>query len=127
MTAVDHMQKLTFSGALRVEGIPAYDAFGGQVAYRRPGYVVAVEPGVIYRTGRHSFSLLVPFNFVRNRIQSAADIARQNLENSVIESEAEKVHIQGDAAFADYSINVNYYYRIGRLFGKNKPAGNIFN
>jgi hypothetical protein len=51
---------------------------------------------------------------VRNRIQSAADKANQNLQNSVITDESQKVHVQGDAAFADYSINVSYYYRIGK-------------
>lgn len=116
MTSVLKSKNLTLSLAARAEGIPAYDAFGGQVAYRRPGYVVAVEPGVSYRMGKHSVSLFVPFNFVRNRIQSAADIARQNLENSVITNESEKVHVQGDAAFADYSININYTYRLGKLF-----------
>jgi hypothetical protein len=48
---VGQSQNLSFSGAFRFEGIPAYDAFGGQVAYRRPGYVLAVEPGVSYRSG----------------------------------------------------------------------------
>jgi hypothetical protein len=60
--------------------------------------------------------LFVPINFIRNRIQSAADIARQNLENSVITDESQKVHRQGDAAFADYSISINYSYRLGKLF-----------
>jgi hypothetical protein len=116
MTSVLKSKNLTLSLAARAEGIPAYDAFGGQVAYRRPGYVVAVEPGVSYRTGKHSVSLFVPINFIRNRIQSAADIARQNLENSVITDESQKVRRQGDAAFADYSISINYSYRLGRLF-----------
>jgi hypothetical protein len=116
MTSVLKSKNLTLSLAARAEGIPAYDAFGGQVAYRRPGYVVAIEPGVSYRTGKHSVSLFVPFNFIRNRIQSAADIARQNLQNSVITDEAEKTHVQGDAAFADYSISINYSYRLGKLF-----------
>jgi hypothetical protein len=116
MTSVLKSKNLTFSLAARAEGIPAYDAFGGQVAYRRPGYVVAVEPGVSYRTGKHSVSVFVPFNFIRNRIQSAADIARQNLQNSVITDEADRTHVQGDAAFADYSISINYSYRLGRLF-----------
>jgi len=98
---------------LRWEGIPAYDAIGGQVAYRRPGYVIAVEPGVAYHSGNHSFSLFVPFNFVRNRIQSAADIASQDLQNSVVPDPADYVHVQGDAAFADYSINIGYSYRFG--------------
>ncbi|HYG17503.1 MAG TPA: hypothetical protein VD816_01185, partial [Ohtaekwangia sp.] len=113
MTNVGKARNLTLSAAVRLEGIPAYDAFGGQVAYRRPGYVVAAEPGVAFRAGAHSFGLYVPFNFVRNRIQSAADIARQNLENSVITEASEKVHVQGDAAFADYSINFNYSFRFG--------------
>lgn len=116
MGSVGKENNITFSAAGRFEGIPAYDAFGGQVAYRRPGYVIALEPGVSYRNGKHSVSLFVPFNIVRNRIQSAADIANQNLQNSVITDDSEKVHVQGDAAFADYSINVSYIYRIGKIF-----------
>jgi len=109
-------KNLSLSLAYRVEGIPAYDALGGQVAYRRPGLVMAVEPGVSYRVGKHSFSLLVPYNWYKNRVQSAADIASQDLQNSVITDESEKVHVQGDAAFADYSINFNYTYRLGKIF-----------
>jgi hypothetical protein len=116
MTSLLKSKNLTLSLAVRAEGIPAYDAFGGQVAYRRPGYVVAIEPGVSYQTGRHTVSLFIPSNFVRDRIQSAADIARQNLENSVITDESKKVHRQGDAAFADYSINLSYSYRLGKIF-----------
>lgn len=112
MSAVGKMKNLTFSLAGRVEGIPAYDALGGQVAYRRPGYVVAVEPGISYRTGQHSFSLFVPYNFIKNRIQSAADIARENLENSTITDPTKKVRVHGDAAFADYSISFGYSFRI---------------
>ena len=116
MASVGKTRNVTLSLAGRWEGIPAYDAFGGQAAYRRPGYVVAVESGISYRTGKHSIALFVPYNFIKNRIKSAADITRQNLENSVITNESEKVSIQGDAAFADYSININYTYRIGQLF-----------
>jgi hypothetical protein len=113
MAGLGKAQKFTVSLAGRLEGIPAYDAFGGQVAYRRPGYVIAIEPGVTFRTGNHTFSLFVPYNFVKNRIQSAADIARQKMENAVITDESKKVHIQGDAAFADYSISLNYAFRFG--------------
>jgi len=112
MGALGKAQKLSLSLAARWEGIPAYDAFGGQVAYRRPGYVVAVEPGISYRSGQHSLSLFVPYNFVKNRIQSAADIASQNLQNKGITDPAKQVHVQGDAAFADYSISLGYTYRI---------------
>ena len=126
MTSVGKMNNVTFSLAGRFEGIPAYDAFGGQVAYRRPGYVIAIETGVSFRAGNHSLGVFIPYNFIKNRIQSAADIANQNLQNSVITEESEKVHVQGDAAFADYSININYTYRLGKLFGKKtaNPFGN---
>ncbi|WP_348800094.1 hypothetical protein [Flavobacterium adhaerens] len=116
--AVDKRENFVVSLAGRVEGIPAYDAFGGQVAYRRPGYVIAVEYGFSYRLNKHSFSLFIPYNIVKNRIQSAADIASQNLQNSVITDPNQYVHVQGDAAFADYSINLGYSYRFD--FGKNK-------
>ncbi|HJW28018.1 MAG TPA: hypothetical protein VJ508_02085, partial [Saprospiraceae bacterium] len=96
---------LSASLAARWEGIPAYDAFGGQKAYRRPGYVVSIEPGLGLRLGNHTFTLYVPKNIIRNRIQSAADIANQDLQNSVVTDPAQKVHVQGDAAFADYSIS----------------------
>jgi hypothetical protein len=112
MSTIGKAQKFSASLAGRIEGIPAYDALGGQVAYRRPGYVVAVESGVSYRTGNHSFSLVVPYNFIKNRVQSAADIARQNLENANITDPAAQVHVQGDAAFADYSISLGYSFRI---------------
>ncbi|HEX8060846.1 MAG TPA: hypothetical protein VF473_07915 [Cyclobacteriaceae bacterium] len=125
MTSVGKSKAVTFSLAGRFEGIPAYDVFGGQVAYRRPGYVVAVESGLSVRHGQHSFGVFVPYNFIKNRIQSAADRASESLQNSVIANEADKVHVQGDAAFADYSININYTYRLGKLFGKkveNPPS-----
>ena len=119
LTSVLKSKSLTFSLAGRLEGIPAYDAFGGQKAYRRPGYVVAVESGVSYRTGHHSFSLFIPYNFIKNRIQSAADIADQNLQNSKISNQTQKVHVQGDAAFADYSISLGYSFLITK---KSKTA-----
>ncbi|MEO7976477.1 hypothetical protein [Flavobacterium sp.] len=109
--SIDKKENFNISLAGRVEGIPAYDAFGGQVAYRRPGYVVAVEYGFSYRIGKHNLSLFLPYNIVKNRIQSAADIANQDLQNSVITDPAKRVHVQGDAAFADYSINLGYSYR----------------
>ena len=126
MTSVGKMKGITLSLAGRFEGIPAYDVFGGQVAYRRPGYVVAIESGVSVRYGQHSFGVFVPYNFIKNRIQSAADRASQDLQNSAISDETQKVHVQGDAAFADYSININYVYRLGKLFGKKGAPSNAF-
>ena len=112
MSTVDKAQKLTLSLAARGEGIPAYDALGGKVAFRRPGYVIAIESGISYRSGQHGISLYIPYNIVRNRIQSAADIASQELKNKGVTDPSKLVHVQGDAAFADYSISLGYTYRI---------------
>jgi hypothetical protein len=125
MSSVGKAKNLSFSLAGRLEGIPAYDALGGQVAYRRPGYVISIEPGVTYRLGNHSFNLFVPRNIVRNRIQSAADIANQDLQNSKITDPTKKVHVQGDAAFADYSISIGYSYRFGK-HAKMPPVPAVF-
>jgi len=112
MTSLLKNNNLSVSLAARWEGIPAYDAFGGQNAYRRPGYVVSIEPGVAYRLGNHSFSLYVPKNFIRNRIQSANDITTTNTQRT-LKPDAEAAH--GDAAFADYSISFGYTYRFHRM------------
>src|SRR5688572_9485032 len=111
MSTVDKAHHLSLSLAGRIEGIRACDVLGGRGAYRRPGYVVAVEAGVSYSTGHHNISLFVPINVVRDRIQSAADIATQNLRNANITDISKLVHVQGDAAFADYSLNLGYAYR----------------
>ncbi|HEX2607418.1 MAG TPA: hypothetical protein VHK91_08565, partial [Flavisolibacter sp.] len=37
-------QQFTFSGGVRLEGLPAEDLIGGSDGFRRPGYVVSVEP-----------------------------------------------------------------------------------
>jgi hypothetical protein len=120
MTSVTKSKNVTLSLALRAEGIPAFDKFGGQVAYRRPGFVYAVESGISYRLGKHSFSLYIPYNLYKKRIQSAADIAQTviNDTNTIADpvKYPAKKPVNGDAAFADYSINVNYSYRLGKLF-----------
>ena len=120
MTSITKSKNLTLSLAGRVEGIPAFDKFGGEVAYRRPGYVVAVESGVSYRMGQHSISLFVPYNFFKKRIQSASDIAQTVTNNANTLADPVKYpakpKVNGDAAFADYSISLNYSYRLGRLF-----------
>ena len=123
MASILKSKNLTFSLAGRMEGIPAYDVLGGQVAYRRPGYVVAVESGVSYQKGNNTISLFVPYNLIKNRIQSAADKADQNLQNSKITDQTKLVHVQGDAAFADYSISLGYSYR----FVKKHKALQHFN
>ncbi|MFH4966887.1 transporter [Gaetbulibacter sp. M240] len=86
----------------RLEGIPSSDLIGGSAGYRRPGYVVSVDPGIYYNSNKLSIGLNVPVALIRNRTQSYEDKQR-TAETGVFR--------QGDAAFADYLINCNLTYR----------------
>ena len=91
--ALNHFQ---FSGGIRVEGVPAKDLVGGSNGFRRPGYVLSAEPVVAYTIKKTQFYLSVPVAIERNRTQSMPDKIR---------TQKTGVFAQGDAAFADYSIN----------------------
>ncbi len=89
----------------RAEGVPSKDLIGGSNGFRRPGFIVAVEPGVSIQRGKLAFSLNVPYALYRKRTRSVADIAGGNDANGIPRN--------GDAAFADYSINLGIAYRFG--------------
>lgn len=88
---------LSFSLGGRIEGLPAVDLIGKSDAFRRPGYVISLEPGVSYTAKRTSWYISVPVAMERNRIQSVID-------REITASTG--VYRIGDAAFADYSINL---------------------
>lgn len=105
---------LGFSLGGRMECVPVYDLIGGSDAYRRPGYAISVEPGLNYQVRNFLLSASVPVAIERNRTQSYLDKKRER-------ETGEPRH--GDAAFADYLINVGVVYRFHK---KNKPE-DIFN
>lgn len=86
----------------RVEGIPSTDLIGSSEGFRRPGYVISAEPGVNYMFKHWNFALTVPVAMERNRVQSYSD--KQATERT-------GKYTIGDAAFADYSVNLNVTYR----------------
>ena len=100
--SIDHFQ---FSGGLRIEGIPAEDMIGGSNGFRRPGYVLSAEPVAVYKAKKSQFYLSVPVAIQRNRTQSVPDKKRTELTG---------VYAQGDAAFADYSINLGVAFALGK-------------
>ena len=89
-------QRFTFSAGARVEGVPARDLVGGSNGFRRPGYVISLEPVVAYKMKSSQLYLSVPYAVERNRIQSVPDKLR---------TQKTGVYSQGDAAFADYTVN----------------------
>jgi len=90
------MNHFSFSGGVRMEGIPSEDLVGGSNGFRRPGYVLSAEPVIAYRVKRTQLYLSVPVAVQCNRTQSVPD---------KIKTEKTGVYSQGDAAFADYTIN----------------------
>ena len=88
---------MSLAAGARLEGIPVNDLVGGSGDFRRPGYIWSVEPSVNYEYKKVVVFASVPFAVVRNRTQSVTD-----KENSVKTG----THVQGDAAFADYTINI---------------------
>lgn len=100
---------LAFYLGARDECVPSSDLIGGSAGYRRPGYVISMEPGLNYSLGNVSAFFSVPIALVRNRTQSYQDKIR---------TEETGVFTQGDAAFADYLINASISWRFNTR--KNK-------
>jgi hypothetical protein len=92
--SVPFVHGLSVSLGGRIEGVPGHDAFGNSRGSRRPGFAVAVEPGVSFAKGRFSGALTVPVAVHRNRTTTFGS------------SRA------GDAAFADFTINTSLSYRL---------------
>lgn len=82
-------KNLFFSFGGRMEGVPVRDAFGRSEGFRRPGYAISVDPGVLYNRWGYTLSFNLPVAVQRNRKRSVPDY--QN-------------GIHGDAAFADYAL-----------------------
>jgi len=95
---------LGFSLGGRMEGIPVRDILGESDGFRRPGYIMSVEPGASYMIGNFTTTLNVPIALVRNRTRSLTDIADSTSDN----------YRHGDAAFADYLVNLGFAWRIAK-------------
>ncbi len=88
---------------IRYEGVPVEDLIGGSRGFRRPGKVLSFEPGYNYMKNNFSLNISVPVAVYRNRPQSLTD-----KETEIVTGNPRN----GDAAFADYLINVGVTYRI---------------
>lgn len=87
----------------RYEGIPSEDLIGRSDGWRRPGYIMSLEPSVVYSTGPHTFAVNVPVALYRNRVQNTIDKERTKKSGN---------YAIGDAAFADWLLSITYAYRL---------------
>jgi len=91
-----------YSLGVREECLPVHDLVGGSNGFRRPGYIINAEPGITYNVKKMSLYAFVPIALVRNRTQSVPD---------KITSAYTGKTAHGDAAFADYAINIGVNFR----------------
>lgn len=111
---VSHAFGTIFSGSLgaRYEGVPVKDLIGGNEGFRRPGNVLSIDPGIAFMKNNFSLNLNVPFAVRRERPQSVTDKETEEMTGEPR---------NGDAAFADYLINVGISYRFGSKKVKVNP------
>jgi hypothetical protein len=88
---------LNVSAGIRKEGLPSEDLIGGSNGFRRPGKILSIEPGVNYQFKKFSLYAYVPVAIKRERPQSVPDKITTKLTGN---------YTVGDAAFADYAINI---------------------
>jgi len=86
---------LTFTLGGRIEGVPVRDLIGGSEGFRRPGFGVSIEPGLVYARKGWSASLSAPVALYRAREKSVPDN-----EFEVLKGKPQ----HGDAAFADFMV-----------------------
>src|SRR5690348_3374656 len=60
----------------RLDGIPLRDFAGGSSGFRRPGYTLYLDPGVVLTAGRSTWSFNVPVRLHQDFQRSLADIDR---------------------------------------------------
>ena len=89
----------------RYDAVTVKDLVGGNEGFRRPGNILSIEPGIAYMRNNFSLNLNVPLAIRRERPQSITD--RQT-------ELATGQPRNGDAAFADYLLNVGVSYRFSK-------------
>lgn len=90
---IQRVRGLSMTLAGRWEGVPQEDLFGRTFGFRRPGYTVAVEPGLILNRARWTFAVTAPLTTMQNR--------QPNLG------------IPGDSTFADVVLLASATVRFG--------------
>lgn len=93
---------LAISLGAREECLTVHDLVGGSNGFRRPGFIISAEPGATYQFKKATFYAYVPVALVRNRTQSVPDKLR---------TEQTGIYAHGDAAFADYAVNIGCSFK----------------
>jgi hypothetical protein len=86
---IPKFRRVVLSLGGRWEGIPVHDAIGASDGFRRPGYIVSIDPGLMFYFYRDTISVNGPWALLRDRENSVPEIAAGT---------------NGDAFFANYTV-----------------------
>lgn len=75
-TALSRRHGISASLGPRIDGIPQRDFVGGSNGFRRPGYSLYLDPGVVVTAGHTTWSVNVPVRVHQDFQRSLADIER---------------------------------------------------
>jgi hypothetical protein len=90
-------QGMSVSLGARLDGIPLRDVIGGgDDGFRRPGFILYLDPGLALRRGKGEFTLSVPIRL------------RQDFRQSLIDRER---NLRGGGDLADFLIFAGYTHR----------------
>lgn len=87
---VPKLRGLAVSLGIRGEGVPVRDLLGDSDGFRRPGFILSLDPGFMYNFRSTVLSVNGPWALYRNRPPSVPEIQNHT--------------INGDAFFADYTV-----------------------
>ena len=87
---VPKLKGLAMSLGLRGEGVPVRDALGDSHGFRRPGFILSLDPGLIFNWKRDTIAVNGPWALYRDRPPSVPEITYHTTN--------------GDAFFADYTV-----------------------
>ena len=90
--SVPKVRGLAMSLGLRGEGVPVRDLMGGSDGFRRPGFILSLDPGVMFNYKHDTLSVNGPWALYRDRPPSVPEIHNHT--------------VNGDAFFADYTVVV---------------------
>ncbi len=99
---------LGLSLTMRDEGVPAHNLIGNNLGFKRPGFGIALTPGLTYTRGNSSLQFSLGKVLIRDRTKSVAE-------------QINGVH-EGDAAFANYVWMAGYTLRMP---GRKSAAGDL--
>lgn len=92
-----HLRGVALSLGLRGEGVPVRDLLGDSNGFRRPGFILSLDPGLMVDIKRTTLSVNGPWALYRDRPPSVPEI---------------QYHItNGDAFFADYTVVASLTHR----------------